>query len=156
MVLEARESHAGSPAPRSPRVTGPTAIGPTEIGVEQARVMVIDDDAALVRMVRMTLVAAGMHVSTAVNGEVALDAVTDARPDVIVLDLQMPVMDGRTFFRELRQRGSTVPVLILSAYGARPAQDELGAEGSIAKPFDPADLVAAIQRLLPDDPSPAP
>ena len=112
--------------------------------------MVIDDDQALVRMVRISLATAGMTVTTAANGALALDAIAEARPDVIVLDLQMPVMDGREFFRELRRRGNNAPVLILSAYGARPAQAELGAEASITKPFDPADLVAAVNKLLPE------
>ncbi len=115
--------------------------------------MVIDDDEALLRMLRMTLLTGGMHVTTAVNGAVALDDVETANPDVIVLDLQMPVMDGRSFYRELRRRGISVPVIILSAFGARAAQEELGAEAAIAKPFDPDNLIAAVRRLLPDGPA---
>jgi DNA-binding response OmpR family regulator len=60
----------------------------------------------------------------------------------------MPRMDGRTFFRELRAKGNSTPVLIASAFGARDAQRELGAEGAVEKPFSPDALARAIREVL--------
>jgi len=111
-------------------------------------VLVVDDDSAIVRMLRLVLRGEGFDVLTASNGEEALDAVASCHPSVIVLDLAMPVMDGRTFFRELRERGDDTPVIILSAYGAQRAQRELSAEAGLDKPVEPDRLVAEVQRLL--------
>jgi DNA-binding response OmpR family regulator len=113
-----------------------------------ANILVVDDDVALARMLRFTLSERGYGVSVAHNGERALDAVEEQAPDVIVVDLEMPVMDGRRFYHELRSRGHAVPVLICSAYGARTASRELGANGYIDKPFDPDELVRGVERLL--------
>lgn len=80
--------------------------------------------------------------------EAKLGAIPCARPGTArrgstasSLDLQMPVVDGRTFYRELRARGHRMPVVILSAFGAHAAQRELGAAAAVAKPFEPDDLV---------------
>jgi two-component system response regulator PrrA len=110
-------------------------------------VLIIDDDTALVRMLRLTLRDGGFDVASASNGREALESVSEHEPDVIVLDLQMPVMDGRTFFHELRSRGFDVPVLILSANDGRRAQRELNAEGYLDKPFSPDVLVREVARL---------
>ncbi len=77
----------------------------------------------------------------------ALERFKTASFDVIVLDLQMPKMDGRTFFRTLRVRGDRTPVIILSAFGAEEARVELQAEAALEKPFDPDVLVARIRSL---------
>jgi DNA-binding response OmpR family regulator len=72
--------------------------------------------------------------------------------DAIILDLQMPVMDGPSMYRELRALPCATPVLLLSAYGAKNAQLELGAEAAMDKPFDPftlADRVRALARHAP-------
>jgi CheY-like chemotaxis protein len=68
--------------------------------------------------------------------------------DVILLDLEMPVMNGREFFGEYRNRGNQTPVVVVSAYGAEAARAELGAEGAVAKPFDPDNVTHLIDRLL--------
>jgi CheY-like chemotaxis protein len=112
------------------------------------RVLIVDDDAPLARMLSLTLRDGGFEVMSAANGQMALEQVTAAQPDAIVLDLEMPVMDGRAFFRELRARGDATPVLVLSAYGARRAQRELGADGHLDKPFDPEALVGAVREIL--------
>lgn len=112
-------------------------------------VLVVDDDAALTRMLRLTLRDGGFDVTTAANGALALDQIdAEHLPDAIVLDLEMPVMDGRSFYRELRERGFEVPVLVLSAYGARVAQRELGANAYLNKPFDPEDLITEVRELV--------
>lgn len=112
------------------------------------KVLIVDDDRALVSLLRVIFQDGGFDVRTANDGIAALEELHGFQPDVIVLDLEMPVMNGREFFREARGRGVTTPVLILSAYGARSAQIELGAEGYADKPFDPDDLVQAVLQLV--------
>jgi two-component system response regulator AtoC len=109
---------------------------------------VVDDDAALVKLLRTILRTADYEVSTAVNGSDALDVAGRQHVDLIVLDLRMPVLDGPGFFRQLRARGDNTPVLVTSSFGARDAQRELGAEGAIEKPFDPEELLRAVDKLL--------
>jgi two-component system response regulator MprA len=112
------------------------------------RVLIVDDDPSILRMLRLVFLADGYDVSTATNGREALDAVDSAKPGAIVLDLEMPVMDGREFFRELRAKGDATPVLILSAYGAELARRELKAEAFVSKPFEPDYLVQEVEKLL--------
>jgi DNA-binding response OmpR family regulator len=112
-----------------------------------SKVLVLDDDNALQRLLRLTLTSEGFEVITASNGLEGLEKVDREPPDVILLDLEMPVMDGRTFFRELRKQGNNTPVLILSAYGARDAQRELHADGSLEKPFDADVLMNELKQL---------
>jgi DNA-binding response OmpR family regulator len=112
-----------------------------------SKVLVLDDDNALLRLLRLTLTSEGFEVITASNGLEGLEKVDQEPPDVILLDLEMPVMDGRTFFRELRKQGNNTPVLILSAYGAREAQRELHADGSLEKPFDADVLMNELKQL---------
>ena len=111
-------------------------------------VLVVDDDRPVARMVAATLGLEGYSVMVAHDGKEALERVDAESPDVICLDLQMPVMDGREFFRELRRRGVLTPVVVLSAYGAESAQLELGADGFVDKPFDPDRLVSAIAETI--------
>ena len=113
-----------------------------------ATVLVLDDDAALLRMLRATLMANGCSVVTAQHGRDGLERLAESQPDVIVLDLQMPVMDGRAFYREMRARGITTPTVLLSAHGATEAKTELGAEAAVNKPFDPDHLMDVIRRLI--------
>jgi DNA-binding response OmpR family regulator len=114
------------------------------------RILVIDDDQSLLRSIRLSLLLEGYSVETALDGIHGLEQVEAGEIDLVILDLQMPRMDGRSFFREIRSRGYTMPVLILSAYGADGARNELQAEDAIGKPFDPAFLVEKIKGLLPD------
>ena len=111
------------------------------------RVLVVDDDQALLRMVRLSMLSDGMQVSTAQDGVTALKELAAAEFDVIVLDLQMPRMDGRAFFREMTSRGHTPQVVILSAYGAKEAQQELKVAAACPKPFDPDDLIETVRRV---------
>ncbi|HEX5368131.1 MAG TPA: response regulator [Dehalococcoidia bacterium] len=113
------------------------------------RILVIDDDRSVLRAIRLTLILDGFEVETASDGLEGLDQLNDADFDLVVLDLQMPGMDGRTCFREMRSRGYEMPVLIISAYGAETARAELQADGAVGKPFDPDMLVEKIRSLLP-------
>lgn len=84
------------------------------------------------------------------NGQEALYRIVDdhADPDVIILDLEMPVMDGRTFFRRLRAEGFQIPVLIVAVDNARRAQRELGADAYLEKPFDRDALLELVEHVL--------
>jgi DNA-binding response OmpR family regulator len=114
-------------------------------------VLIVDDDRNLALFLSTVLTLDGHEVVTATDGQAALDLLNQRTVDVIVLDLRMPRMDGRTFFRELRSRGNNTPVLIASAFGALDAQRELGAEGAVEKPFTPESLARAIKAVLDGD-----
>ncbi len=116
-------------------------------------VLVVDDDLYMRRLVERALRDDGLDVRSAANGSEALGSIDGEQPGVIVLDLIMPVMDGRTFFREARNAGVTSPVLILAATGGRKAAAELSADGFLGKPFDPIRLCAAVRELLPSSPN---
>lgn len=142
---------AGSerPTPAGPDTTHEPSTGATDaVKADGGRVLVVDDDPSILRMLRIVFMGDGYDVTTATNGVEALDAVQKDAPGVIVLDLEMPLMDGREFFRELRSRGYEMPVLILSAYGAERARGELKAEAFVSKPFEPDYLVQEVQKLL--------
>jgi len=109
--------------------------------------MIVEDDPLISRLMRLLLRVDGFETCSAVDGQVALDEVDHCKPDAIVLDMHMPVMDGREFFHELRRRGTETPVLIVSADNAAADARELHAQGYLAKPFDPDDLVSRVNEL---------
>jgi DNA-binding response OmpR family regulator len=113
------------------------------------RVLVIDDEQPIGELIALALTLEGVAVYMAANGQEGLDEInTNAWSfDVIILDLLMPVMDGRTFYRRLHELPAPPPVLLLSAQGATEAQRELGAAASMAKPFDPQELVSRVLAL---------
>ncbi len=119
-----------------------------EAPAQQPSVLVVDDDRALSTMVAFVLRQSGFSVDVANSGEDALVRVGDKGYDAIVLDQRMPGKDGRTVFREMRHAGIATPVLILSAYDARQARDELGAESFMSKPLEPESLVEALYNML--------
>jgi DNA-binding response OmpR family regulator len=112
------------------------------------RVLVIDDDQALLRMLQLSMASEGLEVATAKDGVDALEELDRADYDVIVLDLQMPRMDGRAFFREMTDRGHDPQVVILSAYGAKEAQRELKVAAAVPKPFDPDVLIETVRKVV--------
>ncbi len=113
-----------------------------------AKVLVVEDDKAVSYIVAETLREEDFTVSVANNGLEALHLLEDGlEPDALVLDLAMPVMDGRELFREVRKRGWEMPVLVLSAVGARQAMRELGADAALEKPFDLDRLIARVRTL---------
>lgn len=119
------------------------------------RVLVIDDDPQLLRALRITLRAAGHEVDTAPDGRTALDRAADAPPDVIVLDLGLPDLDGTEVLAALRP-WYTGPVLVLSARAD--SQDKVraldaGADDYVTKPFDMNELLARLRAALRRGPS---
>lgn len=109
-------------------------------------ILVVDDEPDLRFLMRRILTGAGHQVVEAGNGEVALDAVRKAPPDLVVTDMMMPVMDGVELIRRLRADPATVSIPILSVsshwYLA------VDADAALAKPYERADLVATAERLL--------
>jgi DNA-binding response OmpR family regulator len=112
------------------------------------RLLIVDDDLSLQTLLRILLTSSGYDVVTANDGKEALGLIEAHTFDIILLDLEMPVMNGRDFFREFRRRDADTPVVIISAFGAADGQRELGAQGSIAKPFDPASVHRLIELIL--------
>ena len=113
-------------------------------------VLVVDDEPEIVRLVRDYLERAGFAVATAGDGAAALQAAHRSRPDIVVLDLGLPGMDGLDVARELR-RGGEVPIIMLTARTAeadRVAGLELGADDYVPKPFSPRELVARVRAVL--------
>jgi two-component system response regulator MprA len=114
------------------------------------RVLVVDDDPPLRRMLARTLNAEGFEVTVAADGGAALLATERAAPDVIVLDVAMPAMDGVSVARRWRDRGLLTPILMLTARDAvadRVAGLEAGADDYLVKPFAVAELVARVRAL---------
>ena len=114
----------------------------------QPRILVVDDDTSIRSFIEMALDGEGYAVSTATNGAQALDISNQVRPDLILLDMRMPVMDGWTFARTYRQQaGPHAPIVVLTAAtdaGERAA--EINADGFLGKPFDLDDLLGLVLR----------
>jgi CheY-like chemotaxis protein len=109
-------------------------------------VLVVDDDPDILDAICDILDAEGYRVSRARHGREALEQVEHELPDVILLDLMMPVMDGVAFSQALRKRpeGSDVPIVVISADGNPQRATAVGAVGYLAKPFDIDALLAQV------------
>ena len=113
-------------------------------------ILIADDDEQIRDVVRIALVQAGYAVIEASNGAEAVQMVRREAPDMLVLDIGMPEMDGLEVCRTIR-RDSDVPVLFLTARGDeidRVVGLELGADDYVAKPFSPRELVARVRAIL--------
>ncbi len=113
-------------------------------------VLVVDDEPKIVQVVRDYLADAGFAVTTASDGPSALDRARAVPPDLVVLDLGLPGLDGLDVARELQRRGP-VPVIMLTARGDevdRVLGLELGADDYLVKPFSPRELVARVRAVL--------
>ena len=114
-------------------------------------ILVVDDDAPIRRMLERTLTAEGYAVESAADGGAALAAVERAVPDLVVLDVAMPGLDGLSVCRRLRRAGLGLPVLLLTARDAvsdRVAGLDAGADDYLVKPFAPEELLARVRALL--------
>ncbi len=114
-------------------------------------ILIVDDDPSLTGALRRTLSYEGYHVSTAANGESALEQIRLKPPDLVILDLMLPGIDGLEICRRLRGAGEQVGILMLTARDAvddRVAGLEIGADDYLVKPFATEELLARIKALL--------
>ncbi len=113
-------------------------------------ILVVDDERNIIELVRLYLEQAGYSVAEARDGRQALEQHARLDPDLVVLDLMMPELDGMEVTREIRRRGET-PILMLTARGEdidRIIGLELGADDYLPKPFNPRELVARVKAIL--------
>ena len=121
----------------------------TEDGTRQ-KILVADDEASIRRILETRLKMVGYDVVTAEDGEEAVEVFNKTNPDLVVLDVMMPKMDGYGVTREIR-RTSDVPIIILTALGdvsERITGLELGADDYVIKPFSPKELEARVKAVL--------
>ena len=114
-------------------------------------VLVVDDEESILRLVSFNLKRDGYEVIEGRTGDEAIELTAKTKPDVIILDLMLPGMDGLSVFRALRERGYDVPVIFLTARGSeldRVLGLELGADDYVTKPFSPRELVARVRAVL--------
>ncbi|WP_431089778.1 response regulator transcription factor [Paenibacillus sp. 8b26] len=117
----------------------------------RSTILIIDDDEKIVSMLRRGLAFEGYEVLTAANGAEGLNKMLTAEPDVVVLDVMMPQLDGFEVCRRMREGGSTVPVLMLTAKDEvenRVKGLDLGADDYLVKPFALEELLARVRALL--------
>ncbi|MCC8036338.1 MAG: response regulator transcription factor [Rikenellaceae bacterium] len=115
------------------------------------KLLLVEDEITLAGIIKDTLNGQGFDVALAHDGSQAVESLKRERPDIIVTDIMMPVMDGFTFVEHLRRNGSGIPVIFLSARSA--AEDvvrgfELGARDYLRKPFAMSELIIRIRGLL--------
>ena len=116
-----------------------------------ARILVVDDEPHIVDVVSAYLVREGYEVTTASDGDAALERVAAGRPDLVVLDVMLPKRSGFDVLRELRAAGPSPAVIMLTARDElvdRVAGLEVGADDYVAKPFEPRELVARVGAVL--------
>ncbi len=118
---------------------------------DDVRILVVDDDKAVRDSLRRALVLEGYDVDLAADGAEALKSLTQASPDAMILDLQLPDIDGLEVCRRLRSLGDRTPVLMLTARDAindRVGGLDAGADDYLVKPFNLAELFARLRALL--------
>ena len=114
-------------------------------------ILLVDDETAITDNLAPFLSRSGFAVAVAANGEQALEKVASEKPDLLVLDVLMPRLDGREVLRQLRQAGNWTPIILLTQVGEaseRAMALEEGADDYLNKPFDPHELVARIRAVL--------
>jgi len=116
----------------------------------ETRILVVEDEPSIAEVVSLYLRRADYHVTVAADGRSALDALSRQMPDLVVLDLMLPEVDGMEVARWLRQHGDT-PIIMLTARREewdRIAGLEMGADDYVVKPFSPQELVSRVRAVL--------
>jgi two-component system response regulator MprA len=119
--------------------------------LDTVRILVVDDDRAVRESLRRSLSFNGYTVDLAEDGVEALDAITNERPDALILDVMMPRMDGLEVCRQLRGTGDDIPILVLTArdtVSERVSGLDAGADDYLPKPFALEELLARLRALL--------
>jgi two-component system alkaline phosphatase synthesis response regulator PhoP len=121
--------------------------------MSRGRILVVDDEIYIVHILDFSLGMEGYEVVTALDGEEALRKVQECKPDLVVLDIMMPKMDGYETCKTLKSEESTkhIPVILLSAKGRNVDMQtgyDVGADDYITKPFSPRKLVDRINAML--------
>jgi two-component system phosphate regulon response regulator PhoB len=114
---------------------------------------VVEDEAALVELLRYNFEKEGFRVSTATDGEAALVSIAESKPDLVILDWMLPHVSGLEVCRQLRRKAETrdLPIIMLTARGEeadRVRGLEVGADDYVAKPFSPSELIARVRAVL--------
>ncbi len=117
------------------------------------KILVVDDEVYILHILEFSLTAEGFEVITANNGELAIEKAKQEKPDLIVLDIMMPVLDGYETCRRLKRESETknIPVVLLTAKGRdidKRLGFEVGAIDYVIKPFSPNRLIDRIQEIL--------
>lgn len=118
---------------------------------QKTRILVVDDEPNIREVVELYLRRDGFEVEVAADGQAALAAIERKIPDLLVLDLMMPVVDGLQVTRTLRQSRLDIPIIMLTAKGEEPDKItglEMGADDYVTKPFSPKELVARVKAVL--------
>jgi two-component system, OmpR family, alkaline phosphatase synthesis response regulator PhoP len=119
----------------------------------RAKILAVDDEPELTALMQYHLVRAGHDVTTAANGWEAIHAIRTNRPDIVLLDLMLPDLDGFGLCEILRRdpQTATIPIVIVSAWSSPDSRHlglELGALDYLTKPFSPQELVERVNRLV--------
>ena len=119
----------------------------------KGKVLVVDDEVYILHILDFSLGAEGFEVLTANNGELGIEKAKQEKPDLIVLDIMMPVLDGYETCRRLKQQAETkdIPVVLLTAKGRdvdKRLGYEVGAIDYIVKPFSPSRLIERIEEII--------
>ncbi|MBI4387827.1 MAG: response regulator [Candidatus Omnitrophica bacterium] len=115
------------------------------------KILMIDDDADVRSLIKIRLEANGFNIILASDGDEGLKAIEKEKPDLVIVDIRMPKMDGYTLVREIKSRSSTgsVPIMILTSHaGMKDLFAAEGIEDYITKPFDPDELLQKIHKRL--------
>ena len=115
------------------------------------KILVVDDDTNICELLRLYLTKEGYQVTTANDGEEGLDKFNQVKPDMVLLDVMMPKMDGIQVLEKLRQEGVKTPIMMLTAKGQK--SDRItgfnaGADDYLPKPFDPDELLSRVRAIL--------
>ncbi len=134
-------------------------VAPVKRDFGQARVLLVDDSPTNLLVAKAYLSRLGLEVETADNGQSAVDKATRSAFAAILMDLQMPGMDGFAATRAIRASGNHTPIIALTAAAMdkdRQAAEEAGMDDHIAKPIDPMELAAVLGQWIPEQPQAAP
>jgi len=116
----------------------------------KAKVLVVDDDYNIAELIRLYLEKEGHEVNTVYSGKAALDAFYSWTPDIVILDIMLPEIDGYDICRQIRKVNS-IPIIMLTARGEtfdKVLGLELGADDYLVKPFEPKELIARVKAVL--------